>query len=378
MLILLDGRINVKGNPNENYARELFELYTIGKGPQVGAGDYTNYTETDIKEAAKVLSGWQVDDEFTTLDPDTSIPQGRFSNGRHDFTTKTFSPAFQNTVISPAATNGEAGKEAALKEIDDLIEMIFAQKETAKSYCRKIYRFFMYYNITEEIETDIIAPLADFLVANDYNLSATIKRFLSSEHFFDEDTTSVLSDNNRSAIIKSPLEVSLGTLRFFNIEPADPYNTNLATRLHEQGLDLFEPLDVAGYDAYHQAPAFNRNWISSNNLARRYEFAILITTGNEALGCSLDIINYVKDPANISNPLSANTIVHELINYLLPEAISEMRFQYFYNLFLDGFSEMQWVNEWNQYISTGDDEVVRRLLNNLVSKIIQSPEYQLF
>jgi uncharacterized protein (DUF1800 family) len=378
MLVLLDGRINVKGNPNENYARELFELFTIGKGPQVGAGDYTNYTETDIKSAAKVLSGWQVDDTFSNLDPETQIPQGKFSVDRHDFTSKTFSPAFQNTTITPTATTGSAGELAGKKELEDLIEMIFAQKETAKNYCRKIYRFFMYYDITQEIETDIIAPLADFMIADNYNILNTIKRFLSSQHFFDEDTTSILSDNNRSAIIKSPLEVSLGTIRFFNIQPVDPYKTNILLRLFEQGIDLYEPLDVAGYDAYHQEPAFNRNWISSNNLARRYEFAKWLITANEELGFPLDIVTYVKDPGNISNPASATAIVTELIAYMLPEDLSEIRFQYFYSIFTDGFSEMNWMTEWNNYLSSGNDETVRFQLNKLVNALLQSPEYQLF
>jgi uncharacterized protein (DUF1800 family) len=378
MLILLDGRINVKGNPNENFARELFELFTIGKGPQVGAGDYTNYTEDDIRAAAKVLSGWQVDKTFLSLDPETLIPQGKFSVDRHDFTSKTFSAAFQNKTIVPAATSGTAGELAGKKELDDLIEMIFAQKETARNYCRKIYRFFMYYDITQEIETDVIEPLAAFMIANNYNILATIKKFLSSQHFFDEDTTSIISDNNRSAIIKSPLEVSLGTIRFFNIQPADPYKTNILQRLFEQGIDLYEPLDVAGYDAYHQEPAFNRNWISSNNLARRYEFSKWVITGDEDLGFPVDIVAYVKDPGNISNPASATAIVSELIGYLLPEELSEVRYQFFYNIFTDGFSEMNWMTEWSNYNSSGIDETVRFQLNKLVNALLQSPEYQLF
>ena len=85
MLTYLDGVKNTLGSPNENYARELFELFTIGKGPLTEPGNYTNYTETDIREAAKVLTGWR-----TNSTTDLSY----FDTTKHDKTNKTFSVAF--------------------------------------------------------------------------------------------------------------------------------------------------------------------------------------------------------------------------------------------------------------------------------------------
>jgi len=147
MLVYLDGKLNINQWPNENFAREMLELYSIGKGLQKGEGDYTNYTEQDIKEAAKVLTGYQNDITLTNLDTDTNIPIGKLvSSGTratlHDATTKTFSAAFQNKTITPSATDGGyATPDAAKGELSDMIEMIFSQDETARFLCRKLYRW---------------------------------------------------------------------------------------------------------------------------------------------------------------------------------------------------------------------------------------------
>ncbi|RYE16853.1 MAG: DUF1800 family protein, partial [Sphingobacteriales bacterium] len=112
MLIYLTGYQNTGSNPNENYAREFLELFTIGKGPQIGVGDYTNYTEDDIKAAAKVLSGYQYNLNNASLDPDTGIRYCNATASRHSTLTKVFSPAFQNTSIT--GTNTVAGMAVEL------------------------------------------------------------------------------------------------------------------------------------------------------------------------------------------------------------------------------------------------------------------------
>src|SRR5260221_12669463 len=82
MLRVLDGDLNVDGSPNENYARELHELFTIGRGlegtlpPVTTPGDYYVYTEQDVQSAAKVLSGWDIDTTFSNIDADTNLPRG--------------------------------------------------------------------------------------------------------------------------------------------------------------------------------------------------------------------------------------------------------------------------------------------------------------
>ena len=398
MLKFLDGQLNEVGNPNENFGREFLELYSIGKGPQAGPDDYTNYTEQDVRAAAKVFSGWQEDGEFSHVDPTTGAAQATLkgdNNGiaaRHDASTKQFSAAFQSQTISPSAMIGDRATEAAaLDEIDQLVEMVFAQPETARHLCRKLYRYLVYYEITQEVEQTVIEPLAQVCVAHDYELSPVLHALLTSQHFYDYDNA-VTEDDNTGAIIKSPLELTVGTLRFFGITlPSltsdlarhyQAYKQVLLDELAEQGLPLYNPFEVAGYPAYHQSPGYHRNWISANYLARRYEFAKDLIAGihnsDRQLLAHLDVVAYVRDPDNVTDPFDAPQLVRELTDYLLPEVISEERFTYFLKtILLDDLSEANWQTEWQKYLGTGDDTSVRGQLEKLFNTILQSPEYQL-
>ncbi len=390
MMIFLDGNENSRNNVNENYGRELLELYTIGKGPQIGDGDYTNYTEQDVKEAARVLSGYNNDEDFLTLDPITGLPTSIVRNdggtiaNAHDAETKTFSAAFQNTVIAPNALVGEDATVAAtLDELDQLITMIFNQDETARHICRKIYRYFMYYEITAEIEQDIIVPLANTFRNGNYEILPVLQQLLRSEHFYDADNA-IADDDNHAAIIKSPLELILGTIRYFGVtmpvpgtqEFLDAVQNGILGPMVLQGLTLMEPFEVAGYAAYHHNPDFNRHWMSHNKLARRYEYIGRIMTSMDDFGFQLDAVSFVEN--NISDPSNAQVIVQELVDDLLPEIITTVRFDYFLNdILLDGLSMANWTTEWFAYQSSGDDSAVRTQLENLFNALMQSPEYQL-
>ena len=399
-LINLDGALNDVDSPNENFAREMFELYTIGKGPQIGDSNYTNYTEADIKAAAKVLSGYTNDDTFTNLDTTTNIPIGKLITDvskvatRHDASAKTFSSAFGGTVIQPSQKTGNYATDVgAAAELTDLMNMIFNQPETAKFITRKLYRFFVYYDITADIETNIIAPLADILRANNYNISNTLKTLLKSQHFYDTDD-SVTSNDNIGAIIKSPIDLVLGMLRFFEMTVPDEttqtsvlynkvYTTGILDMFHDLGIEFYEPLDVAGYEAYYQVPTFNRFWITTLTLANRYVFAEQLISGvNKSgtdLGIKLDIVKFVDNAAHISNPSDATILVQELTTYMLAVDISTDRFNYFLNtILLDTFPLYYWTNEWTSYKSSNNDSTVRIQLEKLIVAIMQSPEFQLF
>ena len=170
MLLYLNNNQNTKANPNENFAREFIELFTIGKGPQIGPGDYTNYTEDDIVQAAKVFTGFRIKPNRDVVDAETGIPRGDVQFSQHATGNKTFSSKFNNTVIV-GATNA-AGMWT---ELQAFVDMIFAQPETAKNLCRRLYHFFVSRNITAEIETDIITPLANTLIANDPKIVMTLE-----------------------------------------------------------------------------------------------------------------------------------------------------------------------------------------------------------
>ena len=278
MMEYLDNAYNTKWNPNENYAREFLELFTIGKGPQIGPGNYTNYTEDDVAEAAKLLTGWRFGERGVDIDPDTGITAGYADYGRHDLSVKTFSTAFGSQSISPATDANDM-----LRELSEFVDMVFAQEETAKAIVRKLYRFFVSRHITEEIELDIIAPLAETLRGTqidpnnwDYQLEPMLKELFKSEHFFEEDG---FGDGIIGGLMKSPLESLLPLLTFLDLEIPDPLTNSTTAYDHYHrfwfkgvvdnifdyaSLDLFRPPSVAGYQPYYQEPVFHRFWFNSS------------------------------------------------------------------------------------------------------------------
>lgn len=396
MLILLDNTLNENVRPNENYAREFLELYTIGKGVEIGPGNYTTYTEGDVQAAAKILSGWKKEMTFATLDATTGLPVGAMPTNasqlasKHDATIKTFSAAFQNTVIQPTTVTNKLTTVAdATEELKQMVDMIFRQEATARNICRKLYRFFVYYKIPDDVENNVITPLAQTFIANNFDLKPVLLQLFQSQHFFDADDAQA-ADDKRGAIIKSPLEITIGMMRFFHItlpdsttDPQTFYDTvgGILDAMEDQGFNLYEPLDVAGYDAYFQGPGYNRNWISPNYLARRYQFAKYILSGENKGGkpwsLKVDTIAYANNTANISDPYDAEKIVNELITYLLPEAITPERYNFFLNILLDNLTTLNWKNEWGAYKNSNNDMGVRTQLNALVNALLQSAEYQL-
>lgn len=395
MLLHLDGNLNVKGVPQENFAREFLELFTVGKGADQGDGNYTTFTEQDVQSATKVFTGWGTDTTFQTIDPVTGIPTGKVkgngnNSSQHDVTTKQFSVAFNNTEIVTSNVSGSNTTVASVyQELDEFIDMIFNSEHTAKNICRRLYRQFVYFDITPEIETDIIEPLAALLIANDYEIISVLEVLLKSEHFYDQDN-SISTDNNIGAIIKSPLDLVIGTIRLFAIPIADRetalglHNETYSRVLHLlslQGLEFFEPYDVAGHDAYFQYPLFQRFWISSNYLANRYKFIHDLIGGyrnqEDVVLMQMDVMQFVLD--NCTDPSNATLLVEELVALLLPIELTTDRFNYFRdNVLLDQLSAINWSMEWNNYLTTNDATAVKSQLERLAIGLMESPEYQLY
>jgi len=166
MLIYLNGTQNNAAEPNENYARELLELFTIGKGDLVAEGDYTNYTEQDIAAFAKALTGWKAwNGTF----------QSHHADWAHDNSTKQLSHRFGNQTIP------DLGEE----EYKRVIDIIFEQDEVSRHLCRRLYIWFVDYRITPEIESQVIEPMAQVLRDNNYHVAPALRALLQSEHFHD-------------------------------------------------------------------------------------------------------------------------------------------------------------------------------------------------
>jgi uncharacterized protein (DUF1800 family) len=415
MLKFLDGRLNVKGNPNENFARELMELYTIGRGLEgtlpeaTEPGDYFNYKEQDVQEAARILSGFDIDEDFITIDLETNLPRGRARGGinatQHDTGSKQFSDRLANAVISPdpvlIADPLVTNEEVAIDEISQLIELLYSKNETARHICRKIYRFFVYHDISSEVESNIIGEMANTFIASGYKIQNVIEELLASQHFYDANAG--VDDNNFGGIIKSPLDLILETIQFFELSLPDYQGdlsnfyevaADLLRSMDYQGLDFYEPFEVAGYSAYHQYPVYNRNWISTNYLTRRYDFIRQFLDGMDMMGSmnSFDLLQFIRDnfPNNIAE--NAETLIISLVEYLLPVSdnltfsdnddsaeVTNERLRYFRYAFLfdpqiDADPLSAWTYRWNNPV---DNEVVRNQLKNLMNSMLQSPEYQL-
>ncbi len=395
MLRYLNGNLNERESPNENYAREFLELFTIGKGPQIAPGNYTNYTEEDIVTAARVLTGWKPtwdrpvggSDEYR--DPDTGITRGRPRAWVHDQTDKTFTDAFNNTTITGATEDADM-----FRELDDFVEMIFAQPETAKNICRKLYRYFVHFNITPEIEADIITPLSQTLIAADYDLESTVKQLLNAQHFYDTGDADA-TDDVIGGLIKSPMENWIQTATFFGLQVPDPvtdgedhyhgwYWRTVALVLHESGgMTFFRPENVAGYAAYYQAPGYDKNWFGGSTLIARYKLPEIFLTGQrvllsgESTATPLDIVSFIQNSGIVSDPADGAEIVDNLIGYLFAESPQAARRNYFLNdVFLDELSLINWKFEWQAYENTGDPTSVKIPLERLFTALISSQEFQ--
>lgn len=394
MSVYLDGWTNQAQEPNENFAREFLELFSIGKGPQVGVGNYTTYTEDDVREAARVLTGflpvgYVPDGQIPSappieIDPTTGLYQSSIWNILHDAGTKNFSAAFQNKSISTGA-NTVANIEA---ELDEFLDMIFDQEATALHICRKLYRFFCYYEIDAAIENDIIANLATTFQANNFEVLPVLKQLLKSQHFYDVDDAQT-ENNNIGAIVKSPLELVLGVMKYFQVDLGASvsqvayYDTMglLVNYLEQMDMILFKVPDVAGYAAYHQEPGWNRNWLSATNLVNRFAGFEYLTYGIPISGgihtLYLDTVAFTQNSNYFSDPGDPNILIDTLCDDLFPFGVEATKKVALKNMLTDGDPDYYWTDAWSLFIGGGNDTVVRFRLNNIYNAILQSAEFQL-
>ncbi|WP_338408354.1 DUF1800 family protein [uncultured Flavobacterium sp.] len=392
MLIYLNNTSNSKTAPNENYAREFLELFTIGKGPQIDAGNYTNFTEADIVQAARVLTGFRYKSDRSVIDATTGIPKGYNAFSSHDnIGSKVFSSAFGNTTITSATDI--IGMDT---ELNSFVDMVFNQQATAKNICRKMYMYFVKSTISTEVETDIITPLANDLFNNGYEIIPIIRKLLESQHFYDLDDTNA-TDETLGGIIKSPLQQISEIVTYLKATIPDPttnsyefyinFWNNFAhdTFLSGANMILFDPDNVAGHPAYYQSPSFDQNWISSSTLIAKYRLGeslldgINRISGNANIKAKINISDVIKNGNLISNASDAYILTSELCNALFAQVPDADRINYFMNSFLlQGLADYYWTSAWGSYLSNGNNSVVEPRLKLLVTKLLSAPESQLF
>jgi uncharacterized protein (DUF1800 family) len=227
MLIYLDQAQSRKGTPNENFAREVMELFTLGEG---------NYSEQDIKEAARALTGWSVD-----------IDAGEFR----------FRPLLHDT--GPKTVLGQTGTFSG----DDVITMLLKRPETAEFVVKKLMREF----VTNAPDASEVKRLANVFRDANYEIAPLMRAMLSTPNFYAPD--------NRASLVKSPVDLVVGTLRQFKFEVHDAAPFAVLTR--QLGQDLFQPPNVKGW------PGGNV-WINTNTLLARKSFLNRLFRENEMSG----------------------------------------------------------------------------------------------
>jgi len=317
MMIWLDNMENRVGAINENFSRELLELFTMGEG---------NYSQSDVMEAARALTGYQTDGLNVY-----------FNSNRFDDGQKTFL--------------GQTGNF----DTYDVIDIIFEQNQTAYFISEKLYKWFIYENPDEEI----VQQLAQIMIDNDYEIKPVLLALLNSEHFFDE--------NFYGSKYKNPLTHSLGAMRqsYIDINQSISYQ-NSEISFYEVlryvqnlgGQLILNPPDVSGWPGY-------RNWINTYTLPWRKLYTNYLLDGT--FGIVFDPIGFAERvPNGLSDP---DALLDYLYVYLYSIEPSELTKQNLMDELLAGADPFEW------HLIYYDGAVERFV--DVIQRMMRLSEYQL-
>lgn len=336
MLVWLDGITNLLGKPNENFGRELQELFTMGINDVVTGAP--NYTEQDVKEVARAFTGWK----FNTNRQAGQISYTFFvQNNQHDNTSKTI-------YGQTANFSGE-----------DVITLVSARQATARYLVRKLFNFFVYPMTTSSADKDTINKFASIYMNNNHSIKELVRALFTSDEFF--------SERAFFSLVKQPVELVVGAIRMLgatynpgsNINGGRTSNT-LAASARNQGQDLFGPPDVAGWD-------FNLGWVSTATMLERFNFANTFVnnrnTANPGIFVTTDQLKSITKPStkktvkrffSTLGPISPGNDTRKMLQTYLETG--------------DNGQPVNYVN---------DDATVDKKIRGLVHQIMCLPEFQL-
>jgi len=366
MLIYLNGNENIVNEPNENFARELLELFTIGKGPLIGPGDYTHYTEQDVEALAKIFTGWQLYNDWSYSINETL--EVIFDESLHDTSTKTLSAHFNNATV---ANNGA-------DEYNDIIDIIFQQDEVARFIVRKFYRWFVYSDINATVEMNVIEPLAQILIDNNYDTKIVLETLLKSEHFYD-----VLS---MGCLIKNPIDYNMSIIKQLGATLPTSFGERQYWMQYvfyfsaEFGMEYFQPPSVAGWKAYYQSPGYNRIWVNpvTLDIRRQISAGFIYAFEDDGLTFEIPTIDFLE---SINNPSDPNEVVNEFTKIMLPMPLANNQKTFLKNVLLSGLPDFEWTMEYNNYLDNPNDLNIKMSLENKIKDLLFTisilPEYHL-
>lgn len=313
MILWLDNNTNIKGAPNENYARELMELFSMGINHLVSGEP--NYTETDIKEVARAFTGWTV------------RRQGFFFNrNQHDDGVKTVFGVSGNF-------NGE-----------DIVDLIVQREATAYFMANKFWEYFAY----ENPEQAVLDELAQVYFDSNYNIKTLVRHMFKMDAFYSE--RALFGD------IKNPAEFVIGALRQMGFKFRDGRGYQaVASFMRTMDQDLFNPPTVAGWDG-------GLSWINTSTLLVRYNAANTITAFDDRrFGETFDPANAVggsSDPEQIVDSM--------LAQFGALEVSDDTR-----------LSLVEYLTNGDLASFTVDERTLESKIRGLAHLIMSLPEYQL-
>ncbi len=272
MLVYLDGITNVLGNANENFARELQELFTMGiLDPVTGE---QNYTEKDVKEIARAFTGWK----FKEKGEKKYKYVFYMENDKHDF--------------GPKEIYGRTANYSG----EDVISVICERRATARFLVNKLFNAFVYPLTDSAEDKATIEKFANVYFSSNHSIKELMRAIFNSDEFF--------SPRAEFALIKTPAEVTVGAIRMLG---ADYYPGSFERIDYEtyvgfksMGFDLLNPFDVSGFPV-------NLGWLNTATMLERYNFAARLVSTREVTkespGLGLDnkkLKKYVASSAELT------------------------------------------------------------------------------
>lgn len=350
------------GKANENYARELQELFVVGAVDENGK---PNYTEDDVKEAARVLTGWN----YTNFARHGSTTfAATFSPSKHDANPKKFSEKYKNKVISTPTELPRGYQSVGDFELQELVNMLLSHPHTPRFICRKLYRWYVSTTVTPVVEAEVIGPLATLFVKSNWNIQPVIEKLLTSQVFYHE--------ANIGCMIKSPADFLIGATRFFN--QAVPAISSTAQsyknffnfmywRMRELQLDLLDQPSVFGYEPFYQT-GYTKNWVTASTIAVRNDTTGALVWRWLGIGddyqYGIDAVGWVKGlQTNFSDiaensatppgtpPITCTQVVNALLENLFATDLSQQQKDFLIDkiMMMDQSPRSSWEDEWNNY-----------------------------
>jgi uncharacterized protein (DUF1800 family) len=319
MLSFLNNQQNRKQHPNENFAREVMELFTMGRG---------NYTETDVKEGAKAFTGWGF-------------------NLRGDFVQRPF-----QHDNSKKAFLGKTGNFDG----DDIIDIILEQKATARFITQKVYKFF----VNDEVDHQKTESLAEGFYQSNYDLQKLMNNIFLSDWFYEE--------KNIGTRIKSPVELIVGVRRLIPMELEKPEAQLLFQKV--LGQILFYPPNVAGWPG-------GKNWIDSSALMFRMLLPQILTDSEEFLISPKDDDDIMMGKEGVDKMSKPNqldvTVAWDSVVKVFDKTSKENLFEKVNNVVLQTKNSIN-QNVLKRYVDNTSRE---GFIKSTMVELMSTPEYQL-